>query len=60
MYVILQPHSNTNNSDKYAIVKFDDWVSYTNGELVGMPIVSRHDTWEEADQNVARWQLSHS
>lgn len=48
MYVILQPHS---NSDKYAVVKFSYWVSYTNGELVGMPIVSQHATWEEANQS---------
>lgn len=42
-YVVLQPHSNTNPSNKYRVVNFDDWQS---GGLL-YEFLS-HDSYESA------------
>ncbi|MEV1109964.1 hypothetical protein AB0I95_15110 [Micromonospora sp. NPDC049751] len=45
-YVILQPRSNTNTSDQYRVVDFDDWQQ--GGLLYGF---TPHKTYEAAKQD---------
>lgn len=47
--VILQPHSETNHSDRYAVVEFEKWQAYTNGETPALEVVKRFDTYDDAD-----------
>lgn len=35
MFIILQPHSNTNPSDKYRVVDAEAWQRYVNGAQTG-------------------------
>jgi hypothetical protein len=48
MYVILQPHSNTNRSSKYRVVKRPDWTRYMNGETITLECAGESDTYGEA------------
>lgn len=44
IYVVLQPHSNTNPSPKYRVVDADIWQHYVNkGQGAMCPVESSHD-----------------
>lgn len=47
-YVIQQPHSKTNSSDKFRIVIFDEWLDCVNGDRRGIPVVDEFDNYAEA------------
>lgn len=49
-YVVQQPHSNTNDSDKYQVVKFTDWLRFFGGYETVLPVASSFDTYDEAMQ----------
>jgi len=46
-YVVQQPHSVTNNTDRYRVVEFDDWLRYVNGASSSYACTS-FNTYEEA------------
>lgn len=48
IYVVLHPHSNTNDSDKFLVVDNAAWVAYSNGETVLLPFEAECDTWKDA------------
>lgn len=48
MYVILQPHSNTNHSDKYRVVDNEDWTRYINGAIKSVAIAGEFDNLTSA------------
>lgn len=52
-YVTSQPHSSTNPTSKYRVVKFAEWRIATDG---GKPVkpVSTHNTFEQAAKECAR------
>lgn len=47
--VILQPHSNTNPSDKFRVTNSLDWVRFVKGKNASYPFVS-FDTYREAQE----------
>lgn len=47
-YVVLQPKSLTNPSDKHRIVRFSDWTNYSDGRRRALPVVAECDTYEQA------------
>lgn len=57
MFVILQPHSLTNPTDKYRVVDAYAWMTFVNGaQNKGYTIVGTHDTYEDAE--VQRYELN--
>lgn len=48
VYVVLNPHSNTNPSDKYLVVENAAWVAYSNGHLQVLPFEAACDEWKDA------------
>lgn len=48
MYIILQPNSQTNPSDKYRVVFNDDWMRYVNGATRTYAFTA-FDTYDEAE-----------
>lgn len=50
VYVILMPHSNTNNSDKHRVVWDKDWAAYANGATVSMTVAGEFKTYPEAEE----------
>ncbi len=48
MHIVLHPNSGTNKSDKYRVVKSEDWVRYVNGATPGYAFTT-HDTYAEAE-----------
>ncbi|TDD97165.1 hypothetical protein [Actinomadura rubrisoli] len=48
-FVILQPNSSTNPSDKYRVVDNADWMAFINGGTKRVAYTS-HDTYEEAEK----------
>lgn len=50
MFVILQPHSNTNPTDKYRVVDGVAWARYVNGaQDRGYTVAGEHKTYEDAE-----------
>lgn len=50
MFVILQPHSNTNPTDKYRVVDGVAWASFVNdAQRNGYTIAGEHGTYEDAE-----------
>jgi len=56
-YVVQQPHSNTNNTDKFRIVEFYDWhkAMWENGPTP--PSFGQFDNYEDA--MFACYQMNH-
>lgn len=50
LYVVLQPHSNTNHSDLYRVVASHDWARYANGAAKYMPIAGEFESYQEANR----------
>jgi hypothetical protein len=48
MFVTLQPHSNTNPSDKYRVVDSTAWARYVNGDANHVPFASEFDSIDDA------------
>lgn len=48
-HITLQPHSLTNPSDKYRVVRFDDWRAFADGELHHLPCVAEFTESAVAD-----------
>lgn len=48
MFVTLQPHSNTNPSDKYRVVDSTDWARYVNGDSNHVPFTGEFGSIDEA------------
>lgn len=51
-YIVLQRHSITNPSDKYAIVDCDEWTSFTYGSATVLAVKEYADTAQEATDRV--------
>jgi len=49
MFITLQPHSNTNDSDQFLVVDADGWQRFANGATTSYAIASQHDTFAEAN-----------
>ena len=50
MFVILQPHSNSNPTDKYRVVDGIAWTSFVNGaQNNGYTIAGEHKTYDDAE-----------
>lgn len=50
MFIILQPHSNTNPSDKFRVVDGYAWQRYVNrAQTGGYTIAGEHDNYIEAE-----------
>lgn len=49
-YVVLRPHSISNPHDDYAVVDYDKWRQYMDGELVILPVAERATTTQEAGE----------
>jgi hypothetical protein len=48
-YVILQPHSATNDTDRYQVVLNADWVAHADSDrATPLPVYSEHDTYASA------------
>jgi hypothetical protein len=47
-YVILQPHSNTNHSDKYLVVDAQDWAAFVNKAKPSVAIAGEFSEYEKA------------
>lgn len=47
-YVILNPHSLTNPSDRYRVVDYGDWNRHADGRSPSLPVVSAHDSYASA------------
>lgn len=56
MFVILQPHSRTNDSDEYRVVDSVTWQKFANGAANAYAIASRHTKY--ADAVIARDRLN--
>jgi len=50
MYVILHPHSNTNPSDNYRVVRYFDWADCIDGVKDTMPVAGEFATYPEAEE----------
>ena len=48
MFVTLQPHSNTNPSDKYRVVDSTDWARYVNGDANSVAFAGEFDDFDDA------------
>jgi hypothetical protein len=48
MFVTIQPHSNTNPSDKYRVVDSTDWARYVNGATKAVAYAGQFDNIDEA------------
>ena len=48
MFVTIQPHSNTNPSDKYRVVDSTDWARYVNGDANHVPFAGEFGSIDEA------------
>jgi hypothetical protein len=49
-FVVLQPHSRTNTSDKYRVVDHEAWVAFINGSAMVVPFAGQFDTYDEAKE----------
>ena len=47
-YIVLQRHSITNPSDKFAIVDYDDWMAFAYGSASKLPVTEYADTPQQA------------
>ena len=47
-YMVLRPNSITNHSDRFAIVDYDEWTAYANGESAMLAVAEYADTSEIA------------
>jgi len=54
MFIVLQPNSNTNKSDTYAVVDGEAWTRYVNGASLGFAVLSRHDNYVAAKKEAER------
>lgn len=53
-YVVLQPNSSTNPSDKYRVVDYARWTEHADSNLVSpLPVKSEHDNFAEAEAAAA-------
>jgi hypothetical protein len=50
MYIILDPHSNTNPSGDYRVVYNADWMAYINGKAHSYPISAACRDYAEAER----------
>lgn len=48
MFTVLQPHSNTNCSDKYLVVDDKSWIRYINRVSKSFVIAAEKDSYDEA------------
>jgi hypothetical protein len=48
MFVILQPHSNTNPSDNYRVVDDVDWARYADGASNNLAFAGQFDDYDDA------------
>lgn len=48
MFVILQPHSNTNPSDNYRVVDSSDWARYVNGASNSIALAGQFNNYDDA------------
>lgn len=48
MFIILQPHSRTNDSDEFRVVDAATWQRFANGAASSYAIASRHASYAEA------------
>lgn len=53
-YVLLNPNSLTNPSDKYRVVKYQDWIRQADGVTVAMPVEFEADDRATAQQAADR------
>ena len=47
-YVVLQPHSRTNPTDRYRVVNYGEWLQYVNGAIPMLPVAGSFSTMAEA------------
>ncbi len=47
-YIVLQRHSITNPSDKFAIVDYDEWTAFTYGSATVLTVKEYVDTSQQA------------
>lgn len=47
-FVVLQPNSLTNHSDKYRVVDHKDWAAFANKAVKTIAIAGEFDTYPEA------------
>lgn len=51
-YIVLQRHSITNPSDKFAIVDYDEWTAFAYGSRSMLPVTEYADTSQQAIDRV--------
>lgn len=49
-YIVLQPHSLTNPSNKYRVVYSEEWNAFANNQRTSIPFYASFDTPEEAEK----------
>lgn len=49
-YMVLQPNSNTNPTDKYRVVDYDKWIDFRQGTRTRLDDVGEYRTYAEADR----------
>lgn len=47
-YIVQNPNSQTNPTDVYRVVNYQDWIDYTNGATTMLAVVGRFDNYGEA------------
>ncbi len=58
-YVVQQPHSNTNPSEKYRVTDYQSWLRFVNGDSDGYEF-TEHDTAVEAQREANRRNAEHA
>lgn len=53
MFVILQPHSNTNPTDKYQVVEYKNWNAFRSGDANALRVYSSHTEHPQAEASRA-------
>ena len=51
-YIVLQRHSITNPSNKFAIVGYDEWIAFVYNKAPALPVLEYTDTAQEATDRV--------
>jgi|HubBroStandDraft_5_1064220.scaffolds.fasta_scaffold00014_11 hypothetical protein len=51
IFVVLQPKSNTNNSDKYRVVDSQSWFAFVNGARKSAAVFGEFDSLLEAEKS---------
>lgn len=48
-YIVQQPNSNTNPTNRYRVVEFEKFMAFLNGNTTHIPVESEHDSYASAN-----------